>query len=134
MTTTSRPGPLLLITGVVFILLGLALAGGGAWLVYLGGSWYYVLAGIGLLIAGALVLKGSRSAQAFLAFLLFATLVWSVVEVKFDWWQLLPRLDIWFAAAIWLLLPFVDRRRARRTPVTRKNAKQERVTLAKQPC
>ncbi|WP_300759112.1 hypothetical protein, partial [Janthinobacterium sp.] len=73
MTTTSRPGPLLLITGVVFILLGLALAGGGAWLVYLGGSWYYVLAGIGLLIAGALVLKGSRSAQAFLAFLLFAT-------------------------------------------------------------
>lgn len=110
MTTTSRPGPLLLITGVVFILLGLALAGGGAWLVYLGGSWYYVLAGIGLLIAAALVFKARRSVQPFVAFLLFATLVWSVVEVKFDWWQLLPRLDIWFAAAVWLLLPFVDRR------------------------
>ena len=110
MTASARPGPLLVITAVIFILLGLALAGGGAWLVSLGGSWYYVVAGIGMLVAGALVWKGRRSAQLFLALLLFATLIWSVIEVKFDWWQLLPRLDIWFAAAVWLLLPFVDRR------------------------
>ena len=110
MTASARPGPLLIITAVIFILLGLALAGGGAWLVSLGGSWYYVVAGIGMLVAGALVWQGRRSAQPFLALLLFATLVWSVIEVKFDWWQLLPRLDIWFAAAVWLLLPFVDRR------------------------
>jgi quinoprotein glucose dehydrogenase len=110
MTASARPGPLLIITAVIFILLGLALAGGGAWLVSLGGSWYYVVAGIGMLIAGALVWKGRRSAQPFLALLLFATLIWSVIEVKFDWWQLLPRLDIWFAAAVWLLLPLVDRR------------------------
>ncbi|MCC7596421.1 membrane-bound PQQ-dependent dehydrogenase, glucose/quinate/shikimate family [Janthinobacterium sp. FW305-129] len=112
MTASTRPGPLLVITAVVFILLGLALAGGGAWLVSLGGSWYYAVAGIGMLVAGALVGKGRRSAQLFLALLLFATLIWSVIEVKFDWWQLLPRLDIWFAAAVWLLLPFVDRRLA----------------------
>ena len=110
MIASARPGPLLLITAVIFILLGLALAGGGAWLVSLGGSWYYVVAGIGMLVAGALVWKGRRSAQLFLALLLFATLIWSVIEVKFDWWQLLPRLDIWFAAAVWLLLPFIDRR------------------------
>ncbi|MEG1054419.1 MAG: membrane-bound PQQ-dependent dehydrogenase, glucose/quinate/shikimate family, partial [Janthinobacterium sp.] len=110
MTASARPGPLLVITAVIFIVLGLALAGGGAWLVSLGGSWYYVVAGIGMLIAGALVWQGRRSAQLFLALLLFATLIWSVIEVKFDWWQLLPRLDIWFAAAVWLLLPFVDRR------------------------
>ncbi|SDI09547.1 quinoprotein glucose dehydrogenase, partial [Janthinobacterium sp. YR213] len=110
MTASARPGPLLIITAVIFILLGLALAGGGAWLVSLGGSWYYVVAGIGMLIAGALVWKRRRSVQLFLALLLFATLIWSVIEVKFDWWQLLPRLDIWFAAAVWLLLPFIDRR------------------------
>lgn len=110
MSASPRPGPLLIITAVIFLLLGLALAGGGAWLVSLGGSWYYVVAGIGMIVAGALVWKGRRSAQAFLALLLFATLIWSVIEVKFDWWQLLPRLDIWFAAAVWLLLPFIDRR------------------------
>ncbi len=112
MIPSYRPGPLLKVTGVIFILFGLALLGGGIWLASLGGSWYYLLAGIGMLVAGGLVFKGRRSAQPFLAFLLFATLVWSVIEVKFDWWQLLPRLDIWFAAAVWLLLPFVSRRLA----------------------
>ena len=112
MIPSFRPGPLLKVTGVIFILFGLALLGGGIWLASLGGSWYYLLAGIGMLIAGALVFKGKRSAQPFMAFLLLATLIWSLIEVKFDWWQLLPRLDIWFAAAVWLLLPFVSRRLA----------------------
>ena len=112
MIPSFRPGPLLKVTGVIFILFGLALLGGGIWLASLGGSWYYLLAGIGMLVAGALVLQGKRSAQPFMAFLLIATLIWSVIEVKFDWWQLLPRLDIWFAAAVWLLLPFVNRRLA----------------------
>ena len=109
-SATARPGPLLLVTGVLFILLGLVLAGGGIWLLTLSGSWYYILAGIGMIIAGALVFKGRRTARSFLAFLLAATLIWSIFEVRFDWWQLLPRLDIWFAAAVWLLLPFVGRR------------------------
>ncbi|SFY21848.1 quinoprotein glucose dehydrogenase [Janthinobacterium lividum] len=112
MIPSFRPGPLLKVTGVIFILFGLALLGGGIWLASLGGSWYYLLAGIGMLVAGALVFQGKRSAQAFMALLLLATLIWSVIEVKFDWWQLLPRLDIWFAAAVWLLLPFVNRRLA----------------------
>ncbi|MNK33568.1 Quinoprotein glucose dehydrogenase [compost metagenome] len=112
MIPSFRPGPLLKVTGVIFILFGLALLGGGIWLASLGGSWYYLLAGIGMLVAGALVFQGKRSAQAFMALLLIATLIWSVIEVKFDWWQLLPRLDIWFAAAVWLLLPFVNRRLA----------------------
>ncbi|WP_230522686.1 membrane-bound PQQ-dependent dehydrogenase, glucose/quinate/shikimate family [Janthinobacterium sp. EB271-G4-7A] len=112
MIPSFRPGPLLKVTGVIFILFGLALLGGGIWLATLGGSWYYLLAGIGMLIAGALVFQGKRSAQPFMALLLLATLIWSVIEVKFDWWQLLPRLDIWFAAAVWLLLPFVSRRLA----------------------
>ena len=39
MTASARPGLLLVITALIFFLLGLALAGGGAWLVSLGGSW-----------------------------------------------------------------------------------------------
>ncbi|MDQ2823814.1 MAG: membrane-bound PQQ-dependent dehydrogenase, glucose/quinate/shikimate family [Pseudomonadota bacterium] len=110
MSTTSRSGPLLTITGSIFALLGLVLIGGGAYLASLGGSLYYLVAGIGLLAVGVLVFKGRRAAQGLLAVLLLATLIWSIVEVRFDWWQLLPRLDIWFAAGIWLLLPFVNRR------------------------
>src|SRR3546814_19911148 len=40
--------------GLVFILIGLALAIGGIWLIALGGSWYYALAGIRLVLPGVL--------------------------------------------------------------------------------
>jgi len=110
MSTYSRSGPVLAITGSLFVLLGLVLVGGGAYLASMGGSPYYLIAGLGLAVTGVLVFKGRRSALGLLAALLLGTLVWSLVEVRFDWWQLLPRLDIWFAAAIWLLLPFVNRR------------------------
>ena len=49
MPIPSRSRPILLITGLVYGLIGLALAAGGAWLVALGGSLYYVIAGIGIL-------------------------------------------------------------------------------------
>ena len=39
-----------------------------------------------------------------------ATLLWSLAEVRLDWWQLLPRLDLWFAMGAWLLLPWINRR------------------------
>ena len=42
----------LLIFGVVRGLTGIALATGGAWLAAIGGSWYYLLAGIGLVVSG----------------------------------------------------------------------------------
>ena len=109
MKKSSRSG-LLLATGWVFILLGLALAVGGGYLLTLGGSLYYLLSGLGLVVTGALVLAARRAALGLLAFLLLATVVWSVAEVRFDWWQLLPRLDLWFVAGLWLLLPVVNRR------------------------
>jgi len=105
---------LLAVTGAIFILLGLALTGGGAYLASLGGSLYYVVAGIGMIATGVLVFKGRRAALGLLSLVLILTVIWSLAEVKFDWWQLLPRLDIWFAAALWLLLPFIDRRLGKR--------------------
>src|SRR5690606_37819084 len=29
--------------------------------------------------------------------------------VRFDWWQLAPRIDLWCILGLWLILPFVDR-------------------------
>jgi len=98
-----------LITGAVYALIGLALAGGGAWLAALGGSVYYLIAGIGILVTGGLLIARRRSALWVYAAVLIATLIWAVVEVRFDWWQLTARGDIIFPLGLWLLAPWVTR-------------------------
>lgn len=110
MARLSRSGPLVFVTGVVFLLLGLALAVGGVWLLLLGGSWYYLAAGLGVAITGALLMLGRTEALWLYALVLLGSTVWALVEVRLDWWQLLPRLDVWFVLALWLWLPFVNRR------------------------
>src|SRR5690625_7861450 len=81
----------LAVFAVVLVLLGAVLAAGGAWLVALGGSFYYLLAGLGLIVSGVLLL-GDRPAGAWLYLLAFlATLLWAFWEVGLDGWALVPR-------------------------------------------
>jgi hypothetical protein len=68
------------ITGVVYGLVGLALACGGAWLAALGGSVFYIVAGLGILITGGLLIAGHRSALWVYAAVLIGTLIWAVAE------------------------------------------------------
>jgi len=82
---------------------------GGTVLLFRDGSAYYLIAGTGLLICAGLVWRGRASALPVAAALLLGTVAWSVWEVQFDWWQLLPRIDVWFGLAAWLLMPFVRR-------------------------
>ncbi|MGN6513906.1 MAG: membrane-bound PQQ-dependent dehydrogenase, glucose/quinate/shikimate family [Lysobacteraceae bacterium] len=98
------------ITGWIVALLGLALGAGGAWLVARGGSPYYLAGGLAVLASGALLARGSRLAWWLFALFLLATLLWSIEEVGFDWWQLLPRMDVWFVVGVWMLLPWIGRR------------------------
>jgi quinoprotein glucose dehydrogenase len=104
--TSRSAGPLTFASGVIYALLGLALAAGGAWLVLLSGSWFYLLAGLALLVTGILLARARRSALWLYAALLLATVIWAVVEVGFDWWQLLPRIDLWLVLGLYLLLPW----------------------------
>ena len=103
----SRLLPSLL--GILLLLMGLAMLAGGIKLVTLGGSWYYLLAGIGFGLSGALLIAGRRAALALYALVLFASTVWALMEVGLDWWQLVPRLAVWFAIGIVLLLPWFRR-------------------------
>ena len=98
-----------LLTAIVFALFGGGTLLGGIWLVHLGGSPYYLVAGVVTLLVAFLLLFHSRAAVPLYALLLIGTAAWSVWEVHLDWWQLLPRLDIWFALGLWLLLPWVRR-------------------------
>ena len=50
MSIDYGPRPLrITLTAVVVLVLGVLMTGGGGYLAVLGGSWYYLLAGIGLL-------------------------------------------------------------------------------------
>ena len=48
-----------IVFALLLILLGLAILVGGVWLIALGGSWYYALAGLGLIASGVFILAGS---------------------------------------------------------------------------
>ncbi|MAF28498.1 MAG: quinoprotein glucose dehydrogenase [Croceicoccus sp.] len=93
----------------LFILLGLLLGAGGARLVTLDGSPYYLIAGVVLFAAGLLALRRSGYARLLYAIFLIATLVWALVEVGFQFWALLPRLAGPAVLALLLALPFVGR-------------------------
>ncbi|MFM0493856.1 hypothetical protein PQQ70_07425 [Paraburkholderia caledonica] len=110
MSKPHRFPPALAVPAVVFIIIGLALAGGGVPLVALGGSWYYVVTGIAIALTGVLLSIRRRSALWLFALILFGSTIWAVVEARFDFWQLLPRLWVWLVLALWLLLPPVTRK------------------------
>jgi quinoprotein glucose dehydrogenase len=98
---------ILLISGIVIILLGLALIAGGAWLMALGGSWYYLLAGIGMALTGLLVVVRRAEAYWLYAAVVLGTLGWAIYEIGLDWWALVPRGDLVFIVGVYLLMPWI---------------------------
>ena len=85
-----RLWPLRLV-GLLLMLIGAILAIGGAWLGLLGGSLYYVLAGLGLLAAGWLLFRGRALGGWIYAAVFVATIAWALWEVGLDGWALVPR-------------------------------------------
>jgi quinoprotein glucose dehydrogenase len=106
-TYRSRKAPI--VTGIVFVLIGLALAGGGAWLIALGGSLFYAIAGLGIVLTGALLLVRRRAALWVYAIVVIGSVAWSISDIRFDWWPLAARLDVIFPMGLWLLTPWVTR-------------------------
>ncbi|MFI0472545.1 glucose/quinate/shikimate family membrane-bound PQQ-dependent dehydrogenase [Halomonas sp. HMF6819] len=94
------------ILGVVLGLAGLALAVGGGKLLSLGGSAYYLIAGIAVLATGILLALRKGAALWLYAATLLGTLVWALWEVGLDWWPLVPRVAIPCLIAIVMLLPW----------------------------
>jgi len=78
--------------GFLFALLGLVLAGGGLYLLILGGSWFYLASGIVAVVIGWGLLRGWGIAFWLSWLLLFAAGYWSWQEVGLDFWQWVPRI------------------------------------------
>ena len=79
--------------GIILAVIGLWLSGGGALLLTLGGSPYYVIAGVGCLMAAYFYLTRPETRGMAVYLLVFlATCIWAFAEVGADYWQLLPRI------------------------------------------
>ncbi|MDY0956199.1 membrane-bound PQQ-dependent dehydrogenase, glucose/quinate/shikimate family [Stenotrophomonas rhizophila] len=116
-STARRPRhALVTVLSLVLMLLGLVLGGLGAWLASLGGSWYYVLAGVGLLVAGVLLWGNRRAGALWFGAVFVSTLLWTWWESGSDYWRWVPRLGliVGIGLVLSLLLPTLDRPFSRR--------------------
>lgn len=85
-------------------LTGLYLLAGGAWLLALGGSAYYVVAGAALLGVAWLLYRRRPGALALYALVLAGTAIWALSESGPDFWALAPRSGVLVIFGVWLLL------------------------------
>ncbi|HWV19414.1 MAG TPA: membrane-bound PQQ-dependent dehydrogenase, glucose/quinate/shikimate family, partial [Devosia sp.] len=81
-----------MLVGVVLLVFGLPIAAGGLWLITLGGSWYYLPAGIGLLLTAWFLFQRSLNALWIYLVTYVATVIWALWEAGLDGWAQVPRL------------------------------------------
>lgn len=113
MSTTNQMTKKPRITAAIFLLCGLALAIPGAFLIGLGGSPYYTIAGTLLAASGALLWRG-RSSGAWLFLVLFiGTVIWSLWEAGLDGWALVPRLGLFVVLGLILAIALIRTRKPR---------------------
>jgi quinoprotein glucose dehydrogenase len=96
--------PLVSVLALLLIVIGAVLAAGGGWLLQLGGSWYYVVAGVGLLASGALLWRNLRSGAQLFALVFIGTLAWTWWESGGSYWRWVPRLGLVTALAVLVAL------------------------------
>ena len=92
------------------------LIGMGGYLLFLGGSPYYALAGGAILLCSLLLWRGSPRAAPVYALVLIGTLAWSLWEVGTDGWGLVSRLAALIVLGLPLLGLWLGTRRRRLMP------------------
>jgi quinoprotein glucose dehydrogenase len=100
------------IFAIVLFLLGAVLLAGGVQLAVLGGSFYYALTGVILIVAAWFLWRARRTGMWLYLGLIAYTLLWSLWEVGLDGWALASRLGLLVVLALYFLFPAVRRRLA----------------------
>jgi quinoprotein glucose dehydrogenase len=97
-------------TTAIFGAIGLVLAIGGLWLVLVGGSVYYLAAGIGLIASAVLIVRGNRLGIWLYVAIFALTVIWALWESGANPWALVPRLvgPAVLLAALALVSPLLD--------------------------
>ncbi|WP_420230490.1 glucose/quinate/shikimate family membrane-bound PQQ-dependent dehydrogenase [Psychrobacter sp. ER1] len=81
---------------------------GGAYLLSLGGSPYYLIAGVIILTTAFLLFKKHWSAYGLYALFIVATMAWALWESGFYWWALAPRVGFPLIFGLLMLLPWIS--------------------------
>src|SRR5882672_11075627 len=89
--------------------IGLVLILGGSRLLMLGGSLYYLIAGLALVLSSVLLWRRNRLGSLVYGAILLFTIIWSLWEVGFDGWALLPRLAAPLVIGLWFLTLWLNR-------------------------
>ncbi|WP_455863689.1 membrane-bound PQQ-dependent dehydrogenase, glucose/quinate/shikimate family [Pantoea agglomerans] len=97
------------LTSIVIAIVGLAMLYMGVQLLMIGGSPFYAIMAIGLLITAVALFKNKKIALTIYAILMWIVLAWMIFEVGFDKWQWIPRGDLIGLIGVWLALPWVVR-------------------------
>ncbi|MGH8814709.1 MAG: membrane-bound PQQ-dependent dehydrogenase, glucose/quinate/shikimate family, partial [Advenella sp.] len=102
----------LTLLAALIIVIGLFMTGAGAWLAVLGGSVYYVLMGLALLLSGYLLWKRSLLGVWLYALAFIATVIWAVWEAGWEFWPLVARVFAFAVLAFLVTLAAPALRRA----------------------
>ncbi len=97
-------------------LIGLFLACGGAWLLALGGSPYYVIAGAAILLSSVLLWMRNPLGSAIYQLTAVATVLWALWETGYDFWPAASRIALPVILMAWLYTPWVRRSLRRPEP------------------
>lgn len=112
-TTVHRDWRHVYLRCVATLMIGFAvmLGTGGLWLAMLGGSWYYLFAGVGLGLSGAFLWQRGRGGLWLYLLVLAVTIVWAMLERGLTGWPQVPRL---LAPTVMLVLILVGARGLRK--------------------
>lgn len=77
--------------GILIALIGLGLAGGGGYLVSLGGSDYFLLMGLAMLVSGLLIARRNPRGAWLYGVALVLTALWAVWDAGLEYWPLFSR-------------------------------------------
>ncbi|MBL8268664.1 membrane-bound PQQ-dependent dehydrogenase, glucose/quinate/shikimate family [Steroidobacter sp.] len=99
-----RPRPPRIFAAVLLVI-GSVLGLGGGRLLTLGGSLYYLIAGVALIATAVGLWRGRRWGAYLYGALTLGTVIWAIAEAGFDGWALAPRVLPFLVLGLFLLRP-----------------------------
>ena len=81
-----------IIVASIMAIFGLPILAGGLWLITLGGSWYYAIAGLGLLVSAYFLFRHEMAGVWVYVVTFAGTLIWALWEAGLNGWAQVPRL------------------------------------------
>lgn len=101
----KKHGLLFKITSIILALISVYFLIGGIELITLGGSWYYLILSIGLLVTAFYLWRQDGFFYLIYALILVCTGIWSLWEEGLRWWLLVSRLWLFFVIGLILCIP-----------------------------